>query len=208
MNLNQLSIIGFIGKNAETKYLADRLVKGAHVFVQGELTTREYDRLIKVPTAKGKSIEHVIQQLVVELKAETIRTLDRSPSNGEQSDTAEPYADEVSLLGASSPSPRVSQAAPGVLHYPAGRPSGSNAGYLTQAGDRYSSFAGTTVLFQEKYLHSATLVLVGHRPVTGALESRYAHGMKTLITLLLALGLAAAVVSAEPPFPIPPTVIR
>jgi single-strand DNA-binding protein len=120
MNLNQLSIIGFIGKDAETKYLpngtpvtkfsvatkkswkdennewkektqwhnvvafgkgfeqlADRLVKGAHVFVQGELTTREYDRTIKVSTGKGKSIEHVIQQLVVELKADTIRTLDR-----------------------------------------------------------------------------------------------------------------------------------
>lgn len=138
MNLNQLSIIGFIGKNAETKYLAngtpvtkfsvatkkswkdekdewqertqwhnvvafgkgfaqlaDRLAKGTHVFVQGELTTREYDRLIKVPTAKGKNIEHVIQQLVVELKADTIRILDRSNSNGEQSDAAEPSVDEV-----------------------------------------------------------------------------------------------------------------
>jgi single stranded DNA-binding protein len=133
MNLNQLSIIGFVGKNAETKYLpngtpvtkfcvatkkswkdennewkektqwhnvaafgkgfaqlADRLVNGAHVFVQGELTTREYDRLIKVPTAKGKTIEHTIQQLVVELKADTIRILDRSSYNGEQSDAAEP----------------------------------------------------------------------------------------------------------------------
>jgi len=136
MNLNQLSIIGFVGKNAETKYLpngtpvtkfsvatkkswkdendewkektqwhnvvafgkgfaqlADRLVKGAHVFVQGELTTREYDRLIKVPTAKGKSIEHTIQQLVVELKADTIRILDRSNFKGEQSDAAEPPAE-------------------------------------------------------------------------------------------------------------------
>ena len=98
MNLNQLSIIGFVGKNAETKYLpngtpvtkfsvatkkswkdendewkektqwhnvvafgksfaqmADRLVKGAHVFVQGELTTREYDRTIKVPTARARA---------------------------------------------------------------------------------------------------------------------------------------------------------
>ena len=137
MNLNQLSIIGFIGKNAETKYLAngtpvtkfsvatkkswkdekdewqertqwhnvvafgngfaqlaDRLTKGAHVFVQGELTTREYDRLIKVPTAKGKNIEHVIQQLVVELKADTIRTLDRAGSNGEQNVAAEPRVDD------------------------------------------------------------------------------------------------------------------
>jgi len=138
MNLNQLSIIGFVGKNAETKslpngtpvtkfsvatkrswkdendtwqektqwhnvvafgksfaQLADRLVKGAHVFVQGELTTREYDRTINVPTGKGKSIEHTIQQLVVELKAETIRTLDRSTGNGPQSDAAEPSIDEV-----------------------------------------------------------------------------------------------------------------
>jgi single-strand DNA-binding protein len=84
MNLNQLSIIGFVGNHAETKYLpngtpvvkfsvatkkswkgekeewkhktqwhkvvglgkgfesmAGRLIKGAHVFVQGELSTRE-----------------------------------------------------------------------------------------------------------------------------------------------------------------------
>lgn len=31
------------------KSFADRLIKGAHVFVQGELTTREYDRTIKIP---------------------------------------------------------------------------------------------------------------------------------------------------------------
>ncbi len=136
MNLNQLSIIGFLGKNAETKYLpngtpvtkfsvatqkswkdendewkektqwhnvvafgrgfaqvADRLVKGAHVFVQGELTTREYDRTIKISAGKGKNVEHVIQQFVVELKVDTIRSLDRSSSNGEQSDAAEPPAE-------------------------------------------------------------------------------------------------------------------
>jgi len=114
MNLNQLTIIGFIGHHAETKQLpngtpvtkfsvattrswkdekangktkrsgtillrldeaspqmASRLAKGTHVFVQGELTTREYDRTIAVPNGK-KSIEHVIQQLIVELKADTI----------------------------------------------------------------------------------------------------------------------------------------
>ena len=92
MNLNQLTIIGFIGRNAETKqlpngtpvtkfsvatskswkdekgewnektqwhtvialgqgfaHLAPHLLKGAHVFVQGELTTREYDRPVTVP---------------------------------------------------------------------------------------------------------------------------------------------------------------
>jgi single-strand DNA-binding protein len=117
--INQLTIIGFIGRNAETKQLsngsvvtkfsvattkswkddkgewkektqwhtvlgfgqgfaqsASRLVKGAHVFVQGELTTREYDRTITVPVGE-KTVEHVIQQVVVELKAETIRILDR-----------------------------------------------------------------------------------------------------------------------------------
>ena len=57
--------------------MASRLVKGAHIFVQGELTTREYDRTIVVPNGK-KSIEHVIQQLAVELKADTIRVLDRA----------------------------------------------------------------------------------------------------------------------------------
>ena len=134
MNLNQLSIIGFLGKDAETKYLpngtavtklsvatkkswkdennewkektqwhnvvafgkgfeqlANRLVKGAHVFVQGELTTREYDRTINIPTGKGKSVEHTVQQLVVELRADTIRILDRS--NVEQSDAAGPPAE-------------------------------------------------------------------------------------------------------------------
>jgi hypothetical protein len=45
--------------------------------VQGELTTREYDRTIQVPSGK-KTIEHVIQQLAVELKAETVGLLDRS----------------------------------------------------------------------------------------------------------------------------------
>ncbi len=138
MNLNQLSIIGFVGKNAETKSLpngtpvtkfpvatkrswkdendawqqktqwhnvvafgksfaqmTDRLTKGAHVFVQGELTTREYDRIIKVPVDKGKTIEHTIPQLVVELKADTIRMLDRSTVTSEQSHAAESPIDEV-----------------------------------------------------------------------------------------------------------------
>jgi single-strand DNA-binding protein len=136
MNLNQLTIIGFVGKKAETKHLpngtpvikfsaatkkswkdenqqwkdktqwhdvvaygtgfaqmAERLVKGAHVFVQGELNTRQYDRTIKVPNGK-KVIEHVIRQLVVELRADSIRILDRSNSNGAQSDATEPPSDE------------------------------------------------------------------------------------------------------------------
>jgi single-strand DNA-binding protein len=132
VNLNRLSIIGFIGRNAERKVLPngtpvitfsvatkkswrdehgawqeksqwhnvvafgggfeqmrERLVKGAHVFVQGELTTHEYDRRIQIPNGK-KTIDHVVKQLVVELKADTIRVLDRSQSNSELSDAAEP----------------------------------------------------------------------------------------------------------------------
>lgn len=124
MNFNQLTIIGYIGKSAETKQLpngtpvtkfsvattrswkddkgewkdktqwhtvvaygqsftqvAPRLAKGAHVFVQGELTTREYDRTVQVPNGK-KTIEHVIQQLAVELKADTIRLLERASNSG------------------------------------------------------------------------------------------------------------------------------
>jgi single-strand DNA-binding protein len=61
--------------------MAPRLAKGTHVFVQGELSTREYDRTIAIPNGK-KSLEHVIQQLVVELKAETIRILDRTGNSG------------------------------------------------------------------------------------------------------------------------------
>ena len=75
--------------------IADRLIKGAHVFVQGELITREYDRNIKVPAGKGKTFEHTIRQLVVELKADTIRILDRSSATDERSDAAEPPIDEV-----------------------------------------------------------------------------------------------------------------
>lgn len=73
--------------------MANRLVKGAHVFVQGEISTREYDRPIKVANGK-KVIEHVVPQLVVELKADTIRILDRSTANGEQRDATEQSPDE------------------------------------------------------------------------------------------------------------------
>jgi single-stranded DNA-binding protein len=59
--------------------MISRLVKGALVFVQGELTTHEYDRQIKVGNGKN-AVDHTIQQLVVELKADTIRFLDRSSS--------------------------------------------------------------------------------------------------------------------------------
>jgi single-strand DNA-binding protein len=74
--------------NAFSK-IAERLVKGCLVYVQGELVTREYDRTIKVPNGK-KTIEHTIKRLVVELKADTIRILDRSKSNA---DTTDPPSD-------------------------------------------------------------------------------------------------------------------
>ena len=61
--------------------------EGARVFVQDELPTREYDRTIKIPASKAKSVDHAVQQLVVELRADIIRILDRS--NVEQSDAAE-----------------------------------------------------------------------------------------------------------------------
>ena len=139
MDLNQLTIIGFLGRNAESKSLANgtpvtkfsvattrswkddkgewkektqwhnvlafgqgfaqiapRLLKGTHVFVQGELTTREYDRTITVPNGK-KSIEHVIQQLVVELKADTIRILDRAGAAGTAEMTEPPNDEDVPL---------------------------------------------------------------------------------------------------------------
>jgi single-strand DNA-binding protein len=76
--------------------LAPRLVKGAHVFVQGELTTREYDRTITVPTGK-KSVEHVIQQIAVELKADMIRILDRNVTSAASESVAPIAEDDVPL---------------------------------------------------------------------------------------------------------------
>ena len=129
--MNQLSIIGFIGKDAEVKSLpngtsvtkfsvatkkawldepsgewksktqwhsvsfygerfaekvACKLLKGTHVFVQGELNTREYSTTIQVPNGK-KTIHHEIKRLAVELKAYTVSILDRNVV--EPSDAAE-----------------------------------------------------------------------------------------------------------------------
>jgi len=138
MNFNQLTIIGYIGKNAEIKQLpngtsvtkfsvatthswkddkgewkdknavahgcclrqsftqaAPRLTKCTHVFVQGELTTRAYDRTIQVSNGK-KTIKHVIQQLAVELKADTIRLLERA-SNAGASEASAATNDDVPL---------------------------------------------------------------------------------------------------------------
>jgi single-strand DNA-binding protein len=134
--MNQLSIIGFIGKDAEVKSLpngtlvtkfsvatnkawldepsgewksktqwhyvsfygerfadkvAGKLLKGTHVFVQGELNTREYSATIQVPNGK-KIIDYEIKRLAVELKADTVRILDRNAA--EPSDAVELPVDE------------------------------------------------------------------------------------------------------------------
>jgi hypothetical protein len=44
------------------------------------LQTREYERTIQVPNGK-KTIDHKIQQLAVEIRADIIRVLDRSPKS-------------------------------------------------------------------------------------------------------------------------------
>ena len=127
MNLNQHTIIGFVGGDAECKQLpngtpvikfslatrkswkldngqwdervqwhnvvaygksfaamAERIKKGSHLLVQGELRTHEYDKSI----GDGKRAI-TIKQLVVETIADTIRTLDRT-ARAQQSDAAEP----------------------------------------------------------------------------------------------------------------------
>lgn len=57
--------------------LADRLVKGAYVLVQGEHLTRLYDKTIQVLNG-NQTIEHVIKATAVELKADVIKILDRA----------------------------------------------------------------------------------------------------------------------------------
>ena len=76
------------GSNFEA--MSSRLVKGAQVFVQGQLTTHEYDRTHKVPAGGKKVIEYVIKQLVVEIKADTIRVLDRSANSDHEAAEPEP----------------------------------------------------------------------------------------------------------------------
>jgi len=81
----------FFAQNFEA--ITSRLVKGALVFVQGQLTTHEYDRTIKVPAGGKKIIEHVMKQLVVEIKAETIRVLDRSANTDHEAAEPAPMED-------------------------------------------------------------------------------------------------------------------
>jgi single-strand DNA-binding protein len=58
--------------------IASRLVKGAHIFVQGELMTREYLKTIEVAFGK-KKVEAQVKQLSVEIRPESILLLDRRP---------------------------------------------------------------------------------------------------------------------------------
>lgn len=120
MNLNEITLIGYIGKDAVTKTLpntgrpvvsfsmatseswkdeheewqtrtqwhqivaygdgfarfADRLAKGAQVFVRGQLLTRQYDATVEA-THNKKKIEVKVQRLAVEVKADKINLLDR-----------------------------------------------------------------------------------------------------------------------------------
>ena len=121
--INQITIVGFLGRDAQKKSLpngtpvlnfsvatkkvwkdsnnewqertqwhqvicfgdrmaklAERLLEGTLVYVQGELTTRDRERTLKVPTG-NTFIEAVVKQLEVEVKADVIRILDRRPSS-------------------------------------------------------------------------------------------------------------------------------
>ena len=60
--------------------LAERLLEGTLVYVQGELTTRDRERTIKLPNG-NTFIEAVVKQLEVEVNADVIRILDRRPSS-------------------------------------------------------------------------------------------------------------------------------
>jgi single-strand DNA-binding protein len=67
--------------------LAERLVEGTLVYVQGELITRDRERTIKVPNGSA-FIEYVVKQLEVEVKADVIRILDRrSSSDGDDTES-------------------------------------------------------------------------------------------------------------------------
>jgi len=63
---------------------------------QGELTSREYHRTITASAGK-KSVEHVIQQFAVEVKADTVRVLDRTGS-GKPGEPAQTTIDEAIAL--------------------------------------------------------------------------------------------------------------
>jgi single-strand DNA-binding protein len=68
--------------------LAERLIEGTLVYVQGELTTRDRERTTKVPNGNAV-IEAVVKQLEVEVKADVIRILDRRSSGDAEDTTSE-----------------------------------------------------------------------------------------------------------------------
>lgn len=72
---------------------ASRLQRGSHVMIQGELQTRQYDKKIHIPSGK-KTLEQTVKMLAVELKADTIKSLDRAGSADDISD-AGPDSQEV-----------------------------------------------------------------------------------------------------------------
>jgi single stranded DNA-binding protein len=74
--------------------VAARLTTGSHVFVQGEMTTRIYDKIIEIPNGQ-KPRQHTIRALAVELKADTVRLLDHAATDPEANDAAEPLPEEV-----------------------------------------------------------------------------------------------------------------
>jgi single-stranded DNA-binding protein len=67
--------------------LAERLVEGTLVYVQGELNTRDRERTIKIPNG-NTFLEAVVKQIEVEVKADVIRILDRrSSSDGDDAES-------------------------------------------------------------------------------------------------------------------------
>jgi single-strand DNA-binding protein len=124
MHLNRVTLIGFIGNDAEKKVagttniatfsiatktswkndsgswesrtdwhrcvafgklasFAGTLTKGAHVAIEGELRSREYDREVTVGAEKT-----TITQRVWEIRVDTILKLDRAARGDEPADTS------------------------------------------------------------------------------------------------------------------------
>ena len=76
--------------------LATRLAKGSHVFVQGELTTREYEQTMEVPNGK-KHITTTVKRMAVEIKADTVKLLDRNTNAAVEVGSDEHLPEEEAL---------------------------------------------------------------------------------------------------------------
>ncbi len=79
--------------------MTPRSFKGTLGFVQGELTTRAYDRAIRVPNGK-KSIDHVIQQLASSSKLTPFASLDYSVNSDHGDVAAAATEEEIPSYGA------------------------------------------------------------------------------------------------------------